>query len=189
MKVLFGENYALKLLGTFENEMVLIPGFKKLFGMFIRTVFIVQLIQCSSLALVSIHQNFFLIFGFILIPTLFFLTRTFYFLSLGSSLTEKIVISIFLFLIAFINGIAFMFFYFKEEFNILNFGKQLNIGNAFELLSTLIFSESAYIIFSLIIILFFQIMYIIPILIFDKQTVNSINKLKEINGELRRKRR
>jgi hypothetical protein len=189
MNLIIGFNYALRLLGVSEIEMSLIPRIKKNIQMFLGIVFTVQFFQNLSLILaVEVNYHFFS-FGFILIPSLFISTRILYFYSIIKNKLNALLIILSISLTAFFNGFFFLFYYFKDEIDILNFGRPIdgNLIDSIRQMNHLIFSEDSYQFHSIAILLFFQVIYLVPLLIISQSSLNTINQLKDINENLRGK--
>ena len=185
-----GIKYDLKMFGVTESEFAVIPEFKRRYRMFLTTVFIIQLFQSLSLILVSLKFPYLNYVGFTLVPILFFSIKSLYCKFMCYRILIRALIICSTSLIALTISVFFLFYYFNEEIIIRNSGRAFSgsTTDAFAQLNELIFSEKAYQIFGIAILLFFQIIYLIPFLIFDKTIIHSINLLKTINEELRGKK-
>lgn len=180
----------LKMFGMNVSEFAVIPEFKRRSIMFFTIVFTIQLFQSLSLILVSFKFPHFYYVGFTLVPILFFSANILYFNFMRYRFLIRAIIICFTSIIALTVSVFFLFYYFKEEIIIWNYGIPFSgsTSDAFAQLNELILSEKAYLFFSVAILLFFQIIYLIPFLIFDNKFIESINLLKTINEELRGKK-
>lgn len=180
----------LKMFGMNDSEFAVIPEFNRRYRMFLTIVFIIQFFQALTLIVVSLKFPYLTYVGFSLVPILFFSASILYFNFMRFRFLIRATIICFTSLIALSVSVFFLFYYFYEEIIIWNYGIPFSgsTSDTFAQLNELILSEKAYLFFSVAILLFFQIIYLIPFLIFDKKFIESINLLKTINEELRGKK-
>jgi hypothetical protein len=172
-----------------EDELSFIPEFRRKFRMFTSLVFTIQLFQTVSMIAACRQFNNSIYFSIALIMILSVTARTFYFLYINHRVPFRILTIAMISIIAIVNGVFFLFYYFKDELIIFNLGRASNgsFWEDFGQLKQLILSERMYQTFSVIILVFFQVICLIPFLILDNESIRILNQLKHINGTIRSK--
>ncbi len=190
MSVLLGYNHILKIWYISENEVNLIPDLKRQLSFFLKMISIILLIQLSSFILVFSHLNLFWTTGLSIIPTVLFLTYLFFLLLFNGNKMSRLFIAFLVFIISLLNGVLFLLYYFKDEFELLNAGSRPkeDLYTSFKQLHQLLNSEFYFMLFGAIILLFFVIMYSVPFFILNNKSLKLLIQLKNINEQLRKKR-